>query len=52
MAVTVTIAGSVLCIVATVGTVFGAVYNPVAEIEPQTLVVVAVAVQVRPQVTV
>src|SRR5580700_1577634 len=52
-AVTVTTAGSVLCIVATVGTVFGAVYKPVAEIEPQTLVVlaVAVAVHVTPQVT-
>jgi hypothetical protein len=37
--------------VATVGTVFGAVYKPVAEIEPQALIVVAVAVHVRPQVT-
>jgi hypothetical protein len=37
--------------VATVGTVFGAVYKPVAEIEPQTLVVLAVAVHVSPQVT-
>jgi hypothetical protein len=50
MAVTVTTAGSVLCMVATVGTVFGAVYKPVAEMEPQADVV-AVAVHVTPQVT-
>ena len=36
IAVTVTIAGSVLVAVATVGTVFGAVYSPVEESEPQT----------------
>ena len=48
---TVTTAGSVLSIVATVGTVFGAMYKPAAEIEPQPTVVLAVAVQVTPQVT-
>lgn len=36
MAVTVTVAGSVLVMVDTVGTVFGAVYTPRGVIEPQT----------------
>jgi hypothetical protein len=36
MAVTVKVAGSVLFAVASVGTVFGATYKPVAESEPQT----------------
>jgi hypothetical protein len=36
MAVTVNVAASVLCALATVGTVFGATYIPLADIVPQT----------------
>ena len=51
IAVTVTTAGSVLLAVAMVGTVFGATYVLLAEIVPQAVTVVAVAVQLRLQVT-
>lgn len=49
IAVTVNMAGSVLCVVATVGTVFGATYMPLADIVPQTEA--GVALQLSDQVT-